>query len=490
LQVIHIDTPEFTGDVLAVNEEGCGKNQKGGFSLWDVTNPLKPVKLAKNFGDFTTDGARNTPRDANHFHSIFIWDDGDNAYLVATDNMEATDVDIFDITDPKHPVHIADLDLNMFNVNQPALNLTDSFLHDMVVKQINGTWYMLLSYWDGGFVILDVDDPANPVFVGDTEYSAIDPLLFQVRGVSLPPEGNAHQAEWSADNRFIVGGDEDFNPYKLFAKVGAAPAEPLSAGITSGGGAASVLQAGQTLTGATTYVGLACSALAPAPAGTQIAIVQRGTCDFQVKINNAVAAGYDAVVIFNSTDAASSPCEGVVTMLATSTVPAYFVTRSAGYEMLGIAGYNPANCATGANPALPAPGTAGPTLTLSVAFDGWGYIHLFDANTLQELDQFAIPEAMDPAFATGFGDLSVHEVAADPLNPRLFYASYYAGGVIALEIQCPNPATTAGCQLVEVGGYLGPQGNDFWGIETAVRDGQTYIFASDRDYGLFIFVDP
>ena len=28
------------------------------------------------------------------------------------------------------------------------------------------------------------------------------------------PEGNAHQAEFTADNRFIIGTDEDFSPYR------------------------------------------------------------------------------------------------------------------------------------------------------------------------------------------------------------------------------------------------------------------------------------
>lgn len=38
---------------------------------------------------------------------------------------------------------------------------------------------------------------------------------------------------------------------------------------------------------------------APAPAEDAIALVQRGTCDFAVKVDNAVAAGYDAVLVFN-----------------------------------------------------------------------------------------------------------------------------------------------------------------------------------------------
>src|ERR687892_598723 len=233
LQVIHIETAEFTGDVLAVNEESCGKNFKAGFSLWDVTDPTNPVKLAKNFGDFTTDGAGNTPRDANQTHSVFMWTTGENAYLVAQDEMESADVDIFDITDPKHPVLIAEVDANEFDVDQPDIFLTASFHHDVVVKEIEGRWIMLVSYWDGGWVLLDVTDPANPVFIADTDYAAGDPLLLEERGVALPPEGNAHQAEFTIDNRFIIGTDEDFNPFKLFISIAGGAEQPVSAGTAT-----------------------------------------------------------------------------------------------------------------------------------------------------------------------------------------------------------------------------------------------------------------
>jgi hypothetical protein len=44
---------------------------------------------------------------------------------------------------------------------------------------------------------------------------------------------------------------------------------------------------------------------------------------------------------------------------------------------------------------------------------------------------------------------------------------------------------------VEVGSYLDPAGNDFWGVETFIgEDGMTYILGSDRDSGLWIFQDP
>jgi hypothetical protein len=47
-------------------------------------------------------------------------------------------------------------------------------------------------------------------------------------------------------------------------------------------------------------------------------------------------------------------------------------------------------------------------------------------------------------------------------------------------------------------GYLDPEGNNFWGVEVidnpaddpAVAGDEVLILASDRDYGLFIFMDP
>src|SRR3990172_12534315 len=42
MQVVNITTKFFSGDMLVMNNEHCGKNGKGGVSLWNVTNPLKP----------------------------------------------------------------------------------------------------------------------------------------------------------------------------------------------------------------------------------------------------------------------------------------------------------------------------------------------------------------------------------------------------------------------------------------------------------------
>ncbi len=497
MQVIHLTTSAFTGDVLVMNHEGCGKNYKGGVSLWDVTDPTKPKKLKEFFGDITVDGARDVP-DVNQTHSAFAWDAGDRAYLVMVDDEEATDVDIFDITNPKKPVLIAELNLNDYGVAQPELGLTDSFLHDMVVKEIDGRFIMLLSYWDGGWVLLDVTDPANPVFLGDSDYPPTDPELAGV----APPEGNAHQAEFTIDNRFIIGTDEDFDPFRFTVRTDDGGAFRANTGTQT------TVEEALAISGTTVFVGRACDVDAAVPTApdigdAQIAVVERGLCTFEEKAQNVLeAGGYEAIIIFNREGA--DACNAVLTPSLEADIPTLLIGRQAGFALFDQEDAFDLNACLDATPELApiAVGAIGDVVTdVESQFDGWGYVHLFFADAqegaLTEVDTFAIPEALDPAFAEGFGDLSVHEVAVDPLDPTLAYLAYYAGGLRAIQIQCAVPyddvdtvAEAQTCELVEVGGYLDPEGNNFWGVETFVRDNQTYILASDMDSGLWIFRDP
>ncbi len=489
MQGLTLTTSKYSGDVLVMNHEQCGKNGKGGFSLWDISNPLKPVKLSEHAGDITTDGAQNTPHDVNQYHSAFAWDAGDKAYLIASDDDENVDVDIFDITDPKKPIKASELNLNPFGIQQPELGLTDSFLHDMVVKQIGSKFIGLLSYWDGGYILLDVTNPYAPVFISDTDYPAVDPELLAQTGVSLSPEGNAHEGEFTLDNKFAITTDEDFSPFRLLLTTvdGFFPAAT--------GTQTSTAQA-EAIAGPTVFVGRACpgdAAVPPAPAvGTmQIAVVERGLCLFEEKAQAVIAAGgWDAMVIMNREGA--DACTGVLTPSLSAPIPTVFIGRDTGFKMFNLT-YDNAACLDANPQRLPDTliGTFGdPIQSITSQFDGWGYVHLFAVDSavtkLTEVDTFAIPEAMNPAYATGFGALSVHEVATEKADASRAFLSYYAGGIRAIQIQCRNPRDVSSCRLAETGGYLDPKGNQFWGIETFVRNGITYAVGSDMDYGIFI----
>ena len=514
MQVVQLSTKFFSGYALVMNNEQCGKNGKGGVSLFDVTNPLKPSKLSEHFGDAGFG-------DRNEIHSAFAWDAGDNAYVVMTDNAETTDVDILDITNPKRPRLIADLDLNAISkragnpIFQPELGLDDSGLHDMIVKQIGSDWIMLLSYWDGGYVQLNVNDPARPTIVNDTDYAAVDPELADPANPAvppgsrdIPPEGNGHQAEYTADNRMFIGTDEDFSPFRpVFNITSGDHAGTYPAGEFGWTVPIDSLPS-KSIAGTTVFLGYGCPqspALPHAdstgiPDGRQIAVLQRGpvgdsaanyeACFFSEKVEAAQNAGYDAVIISNHHtgsqfgDAADAKLCGSKGHVFTATIPGLCTGHRVMHLLFGS---QPAYGSSYVASQEPAFGAVGASVSAVSEFDGWGYVHLFDRQTAAPIDTFVIPEAMDPAYASGFGDLSVHEVATDPADASRAYLAYYSAGIRALDIQCSDPSATSTCELVETGGYLGAEGNDFWGVEAFEKNGTTYILGSDRDDGLWIF---
>ncbi|SDJ49522.1 LVIVD repeat-containing protein [Actinokineospora alba] len=489
IQVHHVANAFFTGDLLAHQNETCPgvtppPPNLGGISLWDVTDPRDPKPVALHAGDFSNPSGATDPA-PNQTHSMRMWTnefDG-RTYVVLVDDEELTDVDIMDITDPFHPVMVNDqLDLvHLFGVDQPTPdNLTSRFSHDMMVTKIGQRYVMNMNYWDGGYVLLDVTDPrpGKVSLIAESDYAQLDEERL-ARGHSISPEGNAHQSELSPNNKFMIGTDEDFNPFRVTATIDSGPYAGQSYIATQASDTPPIDQ-DTTISGPTTYVGDACATL---PAGTGTAIAERGTCSFQIKLDNITAAGYSAGIVFQNVRA---DCLAGVTMLASgTTIPYVFVNRLNGLKLLGVPGVTEANACTTASPAT----GPGESTTIQAVFDGWGYVRLFSTNIphkaggtggINQLDTYSVPEAQDVAYATGFGDLSVHEVAMDPDNSNLAYISYYAAG-----FRVVNYGKNG---IQEVGAFIDEGGNNFWGVEVwKDENGVKYILGSDRDFGLYVF---
>jgi hypothetical protein len=466
MHVLHFETASFTGDLLAINLETCTTTGRGGFALYDVTNPLAPVMLVESFGD-PTPGFQGGP---NRYHSVFAWQQAGKAYLVGSDDEETAtnDVDIWDISNPSAPVMVSEVGLPDWPgvvVNGFGMR---SFNHDMVVEKIGNTWTLLSSYWDAGYVKLNVNDPANPVFMGDSNFSSPDPEFpdFAV------PEGNGHYAEFDRRGKFIIATDEDFSPYRseFFIETG-----PNAGSYPAAEGSASRRISSlpdDTMNDGTTYLGFGCITPDTPPATEdgdpnteEIAVFQRGgpaaCASFQTKADTAQALGYDGFIVFN--DAARG--DALVTMAVTSSLPGIFVGHSTGTKMF--------------NGTVPAVGTRGEQVRASSRFDGWGYIHLFDAASLREIDTYAVPETKLEQNADGSGTMSVHEVTFDR-NADLAYLAWYDAGFRVLRYGAGG--------MTEVGHFIDEGGNDFWGVQlTSNRRGQDLVLASDRDSGLYIF---
>ena len=497
-QVLNMNTKAFKGQVLVFNNEICGATGRGGVSLWDVTNPEEPRVLTANAGDEDVPGFE-VPT-INEIHSAYAWQDGGRAFAVLVDDAEGADVDILEITNPRKPRLISETNLNDFGVLQEDVLGESSFLHDMTVKRMPGGHYeMLLSYWDGGWVRLDVDNPAKPRFIVDSDFPRREPFATKL----APSEGNAHQAEYSPKNRWVIGTSEDFSPYRIDPfKITTGPnAGEFPAGEFGFTIPVASDKYGGAFQGPTIYGGLGCptndeygeqppvppaSQLDAGPGEQKVVVIQRGLCFFSEKIEQAQLAGYDAVIIANShlgSEAGAQPDAAFCGSQGhefTPTIAAVCIGHRAFHLLFG---QEPAYTDEADAPAI---GTKGENVSVAAAFDGWGHVHLLDRVKMAQVDAYAVKESTQEKYATGFGDLSVHEVAVDPKRPGLAYLSYYSAGFRVVKYD--------NADLREVGRFIAPGGNNFWGVEAHVMPksakkmaGQTVVLASDRDRGLFIF---
>ena len=506
--------------VLIFTLEPCGplngnatrQRGQGGISIWDVSDPAKPHALKQNLLDFPV-------------HNTFPWTTADgNTYLMLVNDIDVQDTHIVDMTKPQSPKLITTtgiLDWLADGVLDDGQGFTGSFaaplLHDIWVERdpLDYRWYAVLSYWDAGFIKLDVTDPFNPVFLGDSTYPAMDP----VHGW-MPQEGNAHAAVFGGPNsEYIFGGDEDFDVFQtVVTPIGGVQI------VASQGSDVPQIDETASVTGPTVFVGRACTSIDAAPVpDAMIALIERGDCAFTTKADNIGAAGYVAGIVFNDTRT-NAGCETTVSMLVTGGQPMLFIPRSGGFGALGIAGYDPSQCTgggDGGNPALPVAGTAGLDTIIASEFDGWGYLHLLAnkevplpkfgqpgnfvsmAQPLEEIGYYAPAEVADPQFATDSGDLTMHNIEVDLENRNLAFISWYSLGMRAVEVRLAHshdggPAGYYSRRIHEVGRFIADEGiatefgldlegSNFWGVHVHKIGGETYVLGSDRNTGLWIF---
>jgi hypothetical protein len=517
VQALHVDTPGptgFVGDILVISNEFCREspdpeNTPGGISIWDITNPEDPKPLVEAFGDFDVAGDR-----ANMSHSAIAWDAGARAFVAAIDNEEIEDVDFFEITDPRNPVKVSETRLPGVRVDAYGQEKTS---HDFDVLRFGGSWHLMVSDWDAGWIDVNVDDPKNPVIVGDFDYAECD----QVITSACPPEGNAHQGEWNSDGSLFVGTDEDLSPFRVPITVKDGPLEGRKIDAGEFGFTKQVASfPDEKVNGPTIFGGYGCPddpVPPPSELGTlgpdeeAIIVFQRGpvgdpnhdhaACFFSDKIRAGEEAGYDVVIVANH----HSGAQGGET-------PDAFFCGGQGSPVLGTAaglciGHKSMHELFDRPPDYtfpyprndpgdlePNPGDLGPRVEAQSEFDGWGYARMVDtsvASAPNEVGQFAIPEVADPDFASGFGDIAVHEVEVPRGDPneggpstdddKLAYFAWYSGGFRVVDITDPAEPT-------EVGHHIDVGGNNHWGVALAEdQNGDRIVLASDRDFGLYIY---
>ncbi len=200
-------------DIAAVSIQNCARDPETGaldtgthrgWGLWDVTDPANPERLALVFSDVRDGGS----------HEIWLKRRGNRLYVYtavilsefltapAPDTPGVPDFQIWDVSDPTDPEQVgewgawAELGVHPFAGfgASPA-----NFVHSIVGAVVGNQHRAYLSYWDLGTVILDVSDPANPQFLGRTDFGPGE-------------EGNAHSAWLARGGNILIQADEDFAP--------------------------------------------------------------------------------------------------------------------------------------------------------------------------------------------------------------------------------------------------------------------------------------
>jgi hypothetical protein len=198
-------------DIAVSGIQVCGGSRSDmsfprGLQLWDVTDPAHPTELG--FWD-----AECCTRGVHEFEVEHRADLGRTfAYATVPTSRypdDATpsgyrdadgdgDFRLIDITDPTSPFEVSDWGIQEvggpFDGGQ-GCDPDANYGHG--AEPSADGMLVFLSYWDSGFVRLDLTDPATPVYTGRTVYPA-------------NADGDAHSSQFDEGRNLLFGADEDF----------------------------------------------------------------------------------------------------------------------------------------------------------------------------------------------------------------------------------------------------------------------------------------
>lgn len=476
-----------SGAILVHSNEPCAGGP-GGFEVWEVSHPRNPQHLAH----VQVDDANATLRNVFGItdvgvHNLFLFTQGSRDYVGLQAEGFFGGFQIYELTNPTSPQFVSAWGaeeicpfafcsadpLNETNIGvilntingylfQGFGTSANRFLHDVTVSADGTKAY--LSHWDAGLILLDISNPANPVFISQADPTA-----------GPGGEGNSHAAWPTADGRVVVETTEDFEFQRLALSITAGPLAGTKFGGTedvAGAPPPRFADVG-TVSGEVVFVGRLCTGDAVQNAAAvdagDILVIRRGACTFSEKMLNAQALGAGAAVIANNIPD-GGPLGNWTAPDPAIAIPGLFIATADGNTIEA----NP----TGNT------GTIDPNV---VVFNPWGFVRIWDYsnpsspvlastfNTVNSLNEGGSPDLR--------GTFSVHNVIVEGTRA---YLSWYSDGVLILDISDPyNP--------VEVARYheAGPEFEasnggiqDVWGIYKV--PGEPWIYASDRNGGLYL----
>ena len=276
-QVISMDTPVLQGRAAGLPERVVPEldQRHGRHDAVDVCDPIRrrsswraPATSPRRTARSPAASRRPAPTRRTRPSPGRDKETG-KVFVVLVDDMEEPDVDILDITNPAKPKLVSETNLDQFAQFGPtpaARRLRVQPRHDRQAhRRPRHDAHVLL-----GRRLRHARRERTrrrPKALSDTDFKAADPARAKFGGDDQP-EGNAHQAEFTRDNKFFFATDEDFNPYRVQATFKGGPAaERRSRPSRDRRRSRSTRTTRSPAT--PQFVGLGCDALPPAAAGAR-----------------------------------------------------------------------------------------------------------------------------------------------------------------------------------------------------------------------------
>ncbi|MGP4079477.1 LVIVD repeat-containing protein [Pseudalkalibacillus sp. R45] len=174
-----VNTPYFKGDLAVVSIQQLNRDNplsKGGFLLYDVSDPYEPERLGFWELDKRVPGT----------HELYLTVQG-NKPLVLTANPyadyythgEQKDFALVDVSDPANPNTLYEFDprileevpddFNGYHWESPDGKTRPVFNHSTMTDENGQTAF--LSFWDLGTIMLDISNPNDVEYLGRTDFA-------------------------------------------------------------------------------------------------------------------------------------------------------------------------------------------------------------------------------------------------------------------------------------------------------------------------------
>ena len=198
-------------DIAVAGIQVCGGSRSDmsfprGLQLWDVTDPANPAELGFWDSECCTRGVHEfeVEHRADLGRTFAFATVPTSRYPDETTESGYRDADgdgdfrLIDITDPSAPFEVSDWGIQ--DIGGPFYGGQgcdpDANYGHGAEPSADGR-FVFLSYWDSGFVKLDLTNPESPVFKGRTVYPT-------------NADGDAHSAQYDEGRKLLFTADEDF----------------------------------------------------------------------------------------------------------------------------------------------------------------------------------------------------------------------------------------------------------------------------------------